>query len=243
VEAGTPEMSQSRVIAVVVGGVCLVVLAGLLVGSVRPTPIVEKSQGREEASAPSPLPDLGLAALVGALAGALGTHLLREQAERAREARERNGLLRIVFSELRLNQVLLRVVDALYHARSMPEDHRRNAGWRALRELRIYMEAWEATRVQLSQHLPSAKFAVIASYYSDLMQLKEYVSKRQEPRKPAFGLPDDTPEVVRELRERGQRAEHIIKEYVPDITTKGITVGDLMRREQRRAGLSEEPEW
>jgi hypothetical protein len=237
-------MSQSRVIAVVVGGVCLVVLAALLVGSVRPTPIVEKSQGRKEDSAPSPLPDLGLAALVGALAGALGTHLLREQAERAREARERDGLLRIVFAELRLNQGLLRVVDALHHARNMSEEHRRNAGWRVLREQPIYLEAWEATRVQLSQHLPSAKFAIIASYYSDLMQLKEYVSKREEPRKPAFGLPPDDPsEVVRELRERGRRVEHVIKDYVPDVTTEGITVGDLVRREQRRAGLSEEPQW
>jgi hypothetical protein len=235
-------MSQSRVIALVVGGVFLVVLAGLLVSSVRPTPIVEKSQGHEEASAPSSLPDLGLAALVGAIAGALVTHRLREQAERAREVRERDGLLRIVFSELPLNQGLLMVVDAFLHARNMPEEHRRNAGWRVLREQPIYLEAWEATRVQLSQHLPSAKFAVIASYYSDLMQLKEYVSKRQEPRKPAFGVPDNTPEVVRELRERGQRAEHIIKEYVPDVTTKRITVEDLIRKEQRRAGLSEEPE-
>jgi hypothetical protein len=147
-----------------------------------------------------------------------------------------------VFSELRLNQGLLMVVDAFHHARNMPEEHRRNAGWRVLRERPIYLEAWEATRVQLSQHLPSTKFAIIASYYSDLMQLKEYVSKSEEPRKPAFGLADDPAEAVRELRERGQRVEHVIKDYVPDITTEGITVGDLVRREQSRAGLSEEPE-
>jgi hypothetical protein len=79
---------QSRVIAVVVGGVFLVVLAGLLVGSVRPTPIVEQLQGREPASTPTLLSNLGLGALVGALVGVVGTHLLREQAERAREVRE-----------------------------------------------------------------------------------------------------------------------------------------------------------
>jgi|GEM_PF-3610324 hypothetical protein len=236
-------MSQSRVIAAVVGGVFLVALAGLLVGSVRPTPIVEKVQGHEAASTPSLLSNLGLGALVGALIGVVVAHLLREQAERAREIRERDGLLRIVFSELPRNQGLLMVVDAFHHARSMSEEHRRNAGWRALREQPIYVEAWEATRVQLSQHLPSAKFAIMASYYSDLMQLKEYVSKRQEPRKPVFGIPDNTPEVIRELRERGQRVEHVIKEYVPDVTTEGITVGDLVRREQRRAGPSMDTEW
>ena len=48
---------------------------------------------------------------------------------------------------------------------------------------------------------------------------------------------------MRELRERGRRVEHVIKDYVPDVTTEGITVGDLVRREQRRAGLSEEPQW
>jgi hypothetical protein len=37
--------------------------------------------------------------------------------------------------------------------------------------------------------------------------------------------------------------EHVIKEYVPDVTTEGITVGDLVRREQSSAGLSEGPEW
>jgi hypothetical protein len=222
---------QSRVIAVVVGGVFLVVLAGLLVGSVRPTPIVEQLQGREPASTPTLLSNLGLGALVGALVGVVGTHLLREQAERAREVRERDGLLRILFSELPLNQGLLMVVDAFHHARNMPEERRRDAGWRVLREQHIYLEAWEATRVQLSQHLPSAKFAVIAGYYSDLMQLKEYVSNRQEPRQPAFGLRDTTPEVVRQLHEKGQRAEDIIKEYVPDITTERITSRDLGRRQ------------
>jgi hypothetical protein len=141
VEAGTREMSQSRVIAVVVGGVFLVVLAGLLVGSVRPTPIVEQVQGHEPASRPSLLSNLGLGALVGVLVGVVGTHLLREQAERAREVRERDGLLRILFSELPLNQGLLMVVDALHHARNMPEDHRMKAGWRVLREQNIYMEA------------------------------------------------------------------------------------------------------
>jgi hypothetical protein len=104
---------------------------------------------------------------------------------------------------------------------------------------RVYQEAWEATRVQLAQHLPSKEFGIIAGYYSNLMKLKEAASKSQEPRRP-FGHRDNSPELVRELRDRGQKAEQVIKKYVPDVMVDKITARDVMLREQGRgAGPNE----
>jgi hypothetical protein len=150
-------MSQSRVIAVVVGGVFLVVLAGLLVGSVRPTPIVEQFQGREEASTPSPLPDLGLAALVGALAGAVGTHVLRERAEAKREARELQGLLRMLYVEIEVNRG---EAELLLNAPNL------NVGWWTHN---VYKDdTWKEVRSRLSQLLPDEdNFNRLVGYYAN----------------------------------------------------------------------------
>jgi hypothetical protein len=86
--------------------------------------------------------------LLGAgIVSVLLTQLFAAWRERQQRLREWDGLLRIVFSEVDLNQRLLRIVNALYHARTPPEGHRMAAGWNALRGEHIYMEAWEATRV------------------------------------------------------------------------------------------------
>jgi hypothetical protein len=172
--------------------------------------------------------------LSAGILGVIITQLHTAWREWQQRKRERNGLLRILFAEVDLNQRLLRVAGALYHMRSAPEERRMAIGWKTLREQRFSMETWEAARVQLAQHLPSEQFAAIASYYSDLMHLKEYVSKSEEPRKSVLGFRDDTREVVEVLHERGRQVEQVIKEYVTDVTTKGITSGDLARREHTR---------
>jgi hypothetical protein len=48
--------------------------------------------------------DLGVGALVGALVGAVGSHVLRERAEAKREAREMLGLLRMLYVEIETNR-------------------------------------------------------------------------------------------------------------------------------------------
>jgi hypothetical protein len=132
--------------------------------------------------------------LLGAgILGVLLTQLFAAWRDHRERERERNGLLRIVHSEITLNQGLLKVVDVLYHARTQSEERRMMAGWGTLGRERVYQEAWEATRVQLAQHLPSKEFGIIAGYYSNLMKLKEAVSKSQEPRRP-FGHRDNSPE-------------------------------------------------
>jgi hypothetical protein len=148
-------MSQARVIAVVVGGVFLVVLAGLLVGSVRPTPIVEQVQGRKEASAPSPLPDLGLAALVGALAGAVGTHVLRERAEAKRATRELRGFLRMLYVEIETNRGEAELLLFAPNPRAGP--------WS---DTAFKNDTWKEVRPRLAQVMPDADhFNQLVVYY------------------------------------------------------------------------------
>ena len=54
----------------------------------------------------SVLGTLGLGAAVGAYVGARVAHRLREEAEKAREDRERDALLRLVHTEINLNRQL-----------------------------------------------------------------------------------------------------------------------------------------
>jgi hypothetical protein len=113
-------------------------------------------------------------------AGILGvflTQVLTMWRERQDRRRERNGLLRILFSEIYLNQTLLDAVGALYQA-NMPKEHRMKAGRRTLEREHVYKETWEATRAQLAQHLPSGRFGAIAGYYANLMLLEKDVRQR-----------------------------------------------------------------
>jgi len=181
--------------------------------------------------------------LLGAgILGVLLTQVFTVWRERQDRRRERNGLLRILFSEIHLNQMLLHNVDTLYQA-NMPKEHRMKAGRRTLEREHMYRETWEATRVQLAQHLASYKFSVIAGYYANLMMLERDVRQRQEPRESDVIDVDATPELVEELHERGQQVEQIVKEYVPDVTTDEITIGDLMKRADARRKARLEEGW
>jgi hypothetical protein len=229
VEAGTRGMSQShRVIVVVVGVGVLVVLAGLIVGSVRPTPIVEKSQGREEASAPSPLPDLGLAALVGALAGAVGTHVLRERAEAKREARELQGLLRMLYVEIEVNRgeaaVLL--------------DAPLQAGWWTDN---VYKDdTWKEVRSRLSQLLPDEdNFNLLVAYYANNAPNEKGIFKMIESgRSTSLSAPGDAfamvmAEKTREQRDLAVDILDMIRGYIGDPPIGRESVEDAKREVER----------
>jgi hypothetical protein len=155
-------------------------------------------------------------------AGILGvflTQVLTMWRER-QDRRERNGLLRILFSEI-------------YQA-NMPKEYRMKAERRTRGREHMYKETWEATRAQLAQHLPSDRFGVIAGYYANLMMLEKDVRQRQETRETDVIDVDATPELVEELHEWEQQVEQVVKEYVPDVTTDKITIGDLLKRAEAR---------
>lgn len=100
---------------------------------------------------------------VGALVGAVVTHLLREWTESRREAREREGLLRLILSESRHNQKLLY---RTYMDLAKIED---SALLRALAPIDLFkLDTWNETRIRLAQLLPSGEFSYLATYYMDL---------------------------------------------------------------------------
>jgi hypothetical protein len=107
--------------------------------------------------------DLGLGALVGALIGAVSTHLLRELAERRREARERNAWLRVVKQEQTKNQQRWVVVQGMIRDTSAtrPDD-----------TLPLHTGTWEASKVRLAELLlDSGDFESVANYYTNLEDL------------------------------------------------------------------------
>jgi hypothetical protein len=144
-------------------GAALVLVSGYLVGSLGSTTSIEHSQGQRETSTLSFLSELGLGALFGALVGAFGTHLLREQAERRREVRERDGLLRLLVGEIMLNRAtaerFLQEPEVIY-----------SAGGQA-----ASAEEWLASRVRLSQLVPREDFPKLVEYYQFVMVLQHHI--------------------------------------------------------------------
>lgn len=159
--------------------------------------------------------------------------LLTQIAVSIREGRvrrlERNGLLRILYTELSANQGILRMADDFFHA-NMSEERRSRIAKETLRDHPAHTEAWEDTRVKLAQHLPSWEFATLSGYYSNIVRLPEAAEKDLNPsehqrvRVEAVG-----PELVSLLHDKGLRAEDIIRKHVPDVTIEEITVEDLLR--------------
>jgi hypothetical protein len=109
----------------------------------------------------APLSDLGVGALVGALIGALTAHLLREQAERRRAHKERDGLLRLISAETTYNAALIRQLKEhwdkfmggpLSGATELPSDN-----------------VWSSTRVRLAQlPLSTEDLRSLIRYYATL---------------------------------------------------------------------------
>jgi hypothetical protein len=168
--------------------------------------------------------------LIGA--GVLGVLLTQVSVwfrEHEARRRERNGLLRILYTELLENQSILRMADVFFHA-NMPEDRRFRIARESLRDHLAHTEAWEETRVKLAQHLPSWEFGTLSGYYSNVTRLPQAAEKDLNPDKEQRVIVEKVPpELVSLLYVRGQRAEDIIRKHVPDVATEEITVEDLMR--------------
>lgn len=168
--------------------------------------------------------------LIGAgLLGVLLTQIAVGMRERKARRLERNGLLRILYTELSANQSILRMADVFFHA-NMSEERRSRIAKETLRDRPAHTEAWEDTRVKLAQHLPSWEFATLSGYYGNIVRLPEAAEKDLNPSEHRWiNVEGVGPELVSLLYDRGQRVEEIIRTHVPDVTIEEITVGDLMR--------------
>src|SRR3954447_24057969 len=101
---------------------------------------------------------------VGAFIGAFTTHRLREKADRKREERERDSLLRLLLEEINLNTTLLRS-----GVREGEDEEPAQIASRYLSFTKI--EIWKATRIRAAQLVPEDLFQSLGDYYSPLETL------------------------------------------------------------------------
>lgn len=161
--------------------------------------------------------------------------------------RERNGLLRILYSELSINRSELEMASIPFNLKLSEKSIRKAK--QDISKLIMSTKAWEDTRVKLAHHLPSGEFAILAGHYRDLETLPTDALQDLE------SLEDDYPDDVRfdlvtlpailVIQERGEKSEQIIQKYVPDVTYIYTSMGDLIKRERsledRGSGAIETP--
>jgi hypothetical protein len=101
---------------------------------------------------------------IGAFIGAFTTHRLREKADRKREKREGDALLRLLLEEVNLNTTLLNS--------SVREGEEEESAQTASRYLSFTTtETWRATRVRATQLIPEHLLQSLVEYYSPLEAL------------------------------------------------------------------------
>jgi hypothetical protein len=101
---------------------------------------------------------------VGALIGAFTTHGLREKADRKREERERDALLRLLLEEINLNTTVIK--------RGVREGEEDESAQIASRELSFTTtETWRDTRVRATQLVPEDLLQSLVDYYTPLEAL------------------------------------------------------------------------
>ena len=155
--------------------------------------------------------------------------------DRVDRLRERNGLLRILYSEFCINKSRVRVASVFFEA-DMEEEHRNRLAKEALSSHGMRMKAWEDTRVELARHLPSGEFAILASHYRDLEILPAHALKDLEGERAEYV----NLALILEIQEREQKIERIIRNDVPDVTSVSITMRDYVERQRSLDNLNSE---
>ena len=218
---------RRRAVAVII--VLVLLLAIALIADVGPdggkSPLGNKAE-----STPGGLSgwsDLGLGALVGALAGAVGTHVLRERAEAKRAARELQGLLRMLYVEIEDNRG---EAELLLSAEDM-----RVGPWTDT----VYEDdAWKEVRSRLAQLLPDADhFNHLAAYYARNESHGKGILKVIETGSSLYDPDNIFAKLMADLTEQQIRfavdALEIIKEYIGEAPVGRESVEDAAREMER----------
>jgi hypothetical protein len=171
--------------------------------------------------------DLGLGALVGALAGAVGTHALRERAETKREARELQGLLRMLYVEIEVNRGETELLLNAPNPKAGP--------WTDT----IYKDGtWKEVRSRLAQLMPDADhFNQLTAYYArndaherGIFKVIGMGSSFSNPGDPMAKLMAD---LLREQMGLAIAALEMIKGYIGDPPVGRESVEDAVREMRR----------
>jgi hypothetical protein len=115
-------------------------------------------------AAKGPWPALSALGL-GAIVGALGTHLLSLWREKRQNDRERNGFLRLLRNEIEAN------LGAAHRFKTQPEKVWVDVFFR--RRQLFSTEAWEEVRAQLARLLPDEDFGSIFECYITIAALQD----------------------------------------------------------------------
>jgi|SRR5215207_6412476 len=163
------------------------------------------------------------AGILGVLVTQIATWVRAELERR----RERNGLLRILFTEVSSHRGPIKSLCFFFEQAKQgdpkAEKHSRSAPPVFFESMET--ETWQDTRVKLAQDLSSQEFASLASYYRVLLSGKEIAAKDME-------SPDTYRTVrfaVNRLHELGQEVDQVIHAHVPDLVEDELTDEDLSR--------------
>jgi len=132
--------------------------------------------------------------------------------------RERDGLLRILATEVSINRRSVAFLLWLFGTKNgaaavgIPTPHART-------------EAWEATRMKLAQHLTSKEFASLAYYYKNLVTLEEETHREGV----SVDVLDAVHLLLNRLDEQGMEVQGIIRKYVPDVPVDKLSEEDVER--------------
>jgi hypothetical protein len=215
----------------IVAGICILVLVA--------SRSVNESNG---ATQPVPLAvltavgTLGLGATVGTYVGAREAHRLREATEKERRDRERDGLLRLLYTEVSQNEL------NIAHVSNEIDDPVIAKSILAMRGRYVNAEAWKALRVNLAQHLSSQHLAVLADYYKNVLLLEEVVTVERAKKDRDFNHQTSsdiifkTKFLLQALQEQGDKVLELIQAQVPD-----VTVSDRYAETIRKQALPNPP--
>jgi hypothetical protein len=156
--------------------------------------------------------DLGLGALVGALVGAVGTHVLRERAEAKREARELRGRLRLILAELTINDRTMELLLSNQKAGELSEGKFEDA-------------AWQHANARLAQLLVDEHhFHTLNIYYRNNANFEPFVfevAKLELDIADPNNFPAGTAKMILEQQlQMSREAREFLAEYIPGITAE-----------------------
>jgi len=151
-----------------------------------------------------------VAAILGAVIGALANGWYREREVKALTKRERLGLLNLLSSEIEDNDSLL----CLFMEHPMLIDPQTTAG--------LQTAAWDKAQVRLAQLLPEGHLDALVRYYSQLHVLKVAVDTNIREKIPEEHRLSDDKQLeehkkrAKKSREAGQKARSLREKYLED---------------------------
>jgi hypothetical protein len=162
--------------------------------------------------------------LLAGFGGAFAVFLLGTLREWLQQRRERNGLLRVLFSEVDANQRSVELLLTMVHVG-------KGETILSLDGSQMSDETWKATRIGLARHLDGKHLAKLTEYYKGVSRLDGFIYKSTDSDASLKALRF----MLNVLDERGREVKDVIRGYVPDAEGSRISDEDAARLEKGRS--------